>query len=319
MGAAALLALPRTALAEPPPEVTRIRMIHAPSICLAPQLLAEELMRLEGFSEVEYVEIKSNLLSREIVEGRADISMMAAPEIIVAIDASERVVVLGGIHAGCYELFGNNQTQRIRDLKGKRVVISGVGSPEHTYVSSILAYVGIDPTKDVTWVQAPTSADALRVFMEGGAEGFLAFPPQPQELRAKRIGHTIVDTTRDRPWAQYFCCVVAANREFVARYPVASKRALRAIVKAADICAEDPERAAAYLVSRKYEPRYEIALEVLKGLPYRRWRDADPEDTLRFHALRLHEVGMIKSTPQKLIAQGTDWRFFNELKRELKA
>src|SRR4029079_1813823 len=86
MGAAALLALPRTALAEPPPEVTRIRMIHAPSICLAPQLLAEELMRLEGFSEVEYVEIKSNLLSREIVEGRADISMMAAPEIIVAID-----------------------------------------------------------------------------------------------------------------------------------------------------------------------------------------------------------------------------------------
>ena len=124
-------------------------MIHAPSICLAPQLLAEELMRLEGFSEVEYVEIKSNLLSREIVEGRADISMMAAPEIIVAIDASERVVVLGGIHAGCYELFGNNQTQRIRDLKGKRVVISGVGSPEHTYVSSILAYVDIDPTKDL--------------------------------------------------------------------------------------------------------------------------------------------------------------------------
>ena len=50
-----------------------------------------------------------------------------------------------------------------------------------------------------------------------------------------------------------------------------------------------------------------------------RWREADPEDTLRFHALRLHELGMIKNTPQKIIAQGTDWRFLKELKRELKA
>ena len=70
---------------------------------------------------------------------------------------------------------------------------------------------------------------------------------------------------------------------------------------------------------RGYEPRYQIGLEVVKNLPYRRWREGNPEDTLRFHALRLHEVGMIKTSPQKLIARGTDWRFLNELKRELKA
>jgi len=40
---------------------------------------------------------------------------------------------------------------------------------------------------------------------------------------------------------------------------------------------------------------------------------------VRFYTLRLHEVGMIKSNPTKLIAQGCDWRFLNELKKELKA
>ena len=40
---------------------------------------------------------------------------------------------------------------------------------------------------------------------------------------------------------------------------------------------------------------------------------------MRFYALRLHELGMIKIEPQKIIAEGTDWRFFDELKRELKA
>jgi NitT/TauT family transport system substrate-binding protein len=104
----------------------------------------------------------------------------------------------------------------------------------------------------------------------------------------------------------------------VVRNPIATKRTLRAILKAADICAVDPQSAARYLVTKGYEPRYEIGLEVLKSLPYARWRQSNPEDTLRFHALRLHEFGMIKSSPQKLIAQGTDWRFLNELKKELK-
>ncbi len=39
---------------------------------------------------------------------------------------------------------------------------------------------------------------------------------------------------------------------------------------------------------------------------------------MRFYALRLQEAGMIKSTPQTIPTQGTDWHFFNELKKELK-
>ena len=64
--------------------------------------------------------------------------------------------------------------------------------------------------------------------------------------------------------------------------------------------------------------RYDYALQTLRDVPWTRSRDYDPEDTVRFYALRLHEAGMIKSSPQKIIAQGTDWRFLNELKRELK-
>jgi len=52
---------------------------------------------------------------------------------------------------------------------------------------------------------------------------------------------------------------------------------------------------------------------------YDKWREYDAEDAIRFYALRLHDVGFIKSSPQKIIAEGTDWRFLNELKRELKA
>ena len=59
--------------------------------------------------------------------------------------------------------------------------------------------------------------------------------------------------------------------------------------------------------------------QTLTEVPYGKWREYNPEDTLRFYALRLHEAGMIKSTPNAILAEGTDWRFLNELKRELKA
>jgi NitT/TauT family transport system substrate-binding protein len=100
---------------------------------------------------------------------------------------------------------------------------------------------------------------------------------------------------------------------------VATKRAMRAILKAADLCAAQPERAARLLVDGGFAPRYDYALQTLNDVPYDKWREYDPEDTIRYYALRLYELGIIKSTPQKIIAENTDWRFFNELKRELKA
>jgi len=309
----------RDAAAEPPPEVSKIRIVRSPSICLAPSYLAEELLRLEGFSEIEYIAEVSASGSKLLADGQADASMVPVQETIPDIDAGRPVVLLGGVHSGCYELFGNGRVSAIRDLKGKTVAISSMGAADHVFIASILAYVGMNPGKDINWVTTGSIPETMRFFVEGKADAFLAFPPQPQEMRAKKIGRLIVDTAVDRPWSQYFCCMVAANRTFVQRYPVATKRAIRAILKAADICAQDPERAAKYLVDKGYERRYGVALEVLKGLPYDRWRQTDPEDTVRFHALRLDEVGLVKSDPNKLIAQGTDWRFLNELKRELKA
>ena len=58
--------------------------------------------------------------------------------------------------------------------------------------------------------------------------------------------------------------------------------------------------------------------QALNEIPFDRWRVLDPEDTLRFYALRLREAGMLKASPRKLIADGTDWRFLNELRKELK-
>ena len=108
----------------------------------------------------------------------------------------------------------------------------------------------------------------MELFAEGKVDAFLGFPPEPQELRARKIGRVILNTTTDKPWSQYFCCMLFGNREFVRDHPVATKRFLRAILKAADICAAEPERAAQRLVDGGFTERYDYALQTLTELPY---------------------------------------------------
>jgi NitT/TauT family transport system substrate-binding protein len=320
IGAAALLGPHRAtaASADPPPETTRIRLVKS-SLCAAPEYIAEDLLRTEGFSDVQYLDDDAREIgtSKLIATGDADINMSFGLTTLIRVDAGEPVVLLAGMHAGCYELFGTERVRSIRDLRGSKVAIPGFGSTHHLFLSVMASYVGLDPRGDITWVTIPR--DAKRRLAEGKIDALLGFPPDPQESRAKRIGHVVVNTITDQPWSQYFCCMVIGNREFVQRNPAATKRALRAILKAADLCASDPNRAARFLVDRGYVQNQEYALQTMREIPYRKWREYNPEDSVRFFGLRLHEVGMIKSSPQKLIAQGTDWRFLNELKRELKA
>jgi NitT/TauT family transport system substrate-binding protein len=320
MGAASFLGLSRDAAADPPPETTRLRIASGPFICYAPQYLAEELLHLEGFTHVEYVKLPyGDTYASIVATGAADLAVFGPPTAVAAIDAGLPVVMTAGVHAGCWELFAHEHVEALHDLRGRTVSVIDMGAVDQLFVASILSYVGIDPARDVTWAPAHKASEAMRLFVEGRADAFLAFPPQPQELRSRKVGHVIVDTTRDRPWSRYFCCMTALPRRFVDANPVASKRALRAILKAADLCATEPETAAKYLVAKGYQASHEVALEVLRSLPYDRWRHDNPEDSLRFYALRLHEAGLIRMSPQKLIERGTDWRFLNELKRELKA
>ena len=308
----------RSAAAEPPPETTRLRLVRIPSICQAPQYVAEALLNAEGFTDVQYVQKAGTLgIAEALASGEANINNHFVAPSIMRAETGDPIVFLGGLHIGCFELVGTERIRAVRDLKGKSVGVLELGGSQHVFVSTMLAHVGLDPRKDVNWV-TNRPADSMQLLADGKIDAFLGFPPEPQELHARKIGHVVVNSTLDRPWSQYFCCMILGNRDFVKKHPVATKRAMRAILKANSLCALEPERAARYLVDKGFTSRLDYALEAIKDIPYGQWRQYDPEDTVRFYALRLHEAGMIKSSPKKIIAEATDFRFFNELKKELK-
>jgi len=315
-GAAAILGPTSSFPQERPLETTIIRIAKNSTICIAPQYVADDLLRAEGFTDIQYVERAPAILSAALGRGEVDFSLHLSAPSIVAIDAGVQLALIAGVHVGCLELFAKEHIRSIRDLKGRKVGVQAWGETPHIFLSSMAAYVGLD-VRDIDWVLSP-STTPMELFVDGKIDAFLGTPPEPQQLRAKNIGHVIVNSAVDRPWSQYFCCMLTGNRDFVRKHPVATKRVLRAILKATDFCVSDPEGAARRMVDGGFTDRYDYALQTLKDVPFNRWRDYDPEDTIRFYALRLREAGMIKSTPNRIIADAADWRFLNELKRELK-
>lgn len=318
-GGAALLGLyPRSARAEPPPETPRIRIHDAPITCFAPSYVAGELLKLEGFDDVQYVKTPLNEGPTEsLAQGKVDFIMNDPPAHLLSLDAGARITLLAGIHTGCWELFGNESVRTLRDLKGKKVAAPQKSSRE-AFVAAMVASVGLDPNKDIIWINHEPRV-SMQLFADGKIDAFMGFAPEPQELRSKGIGHVILNTLTDRPWSQYFCCLSAVNTEYMRKYPIATKHAVRAFLKAAEICVNEPERAARIMVDRGVSEKYEYVLQSVREIGYRNWRIYDSEDTMRFWALRLREAGLVKLSPKKVIEEHCDWRYVTELKRELKA
>ncbi len=304
-------------LEDAPLETKTLKLVHTPSLCNAPLYLAEDFLKDEGFTDVQYAEKKSVERNQALASGDADLSIGFAASFATRVDEGDPIVMLAGVNVSCYELFGTDQVRAIGDLKGKTIAVPGMGSSQHIFLASLLAYVGLNPNTDINWVKH-TFDEVKQLLAEEKIDAYLGWPPEPQELRAEKIGHMVLNSMMDKPWSQYFCCMLTGNREFVQKNPVATKRALSGILRATDFCARQPERAAKFMVDKGFTENYDYALEFMKPTPFDKWREYDPEDTVRFYTLRLHEVEMIKQSPDDIIAQGTDWSFLNELKTKLK-
>src|SRR5215470_7054243 len=211
--ATGLLSWPPASAAEGTLETTTVRLHKPqPSICTAPILVADDLLRAEGFTDVRYVSLPLTANRPDAVaRGEIDFTMNFATALATAIDRGGAIMVLAGVHVGCFELFGNEAIRSITDLKGKTVGIIALAFSDHLFLSVMAAHVGLDPVHDIHWIvsQSPTPA---ALFADGKLDACLCLPPVPQDLRARKIGLVVVNSAMDRPWSQYFCCMLYGNR-----------------------------------------------------------------------------------------------------------
>ena len=301
-----------------PPETTTIR-IHGPLGCDPWTWLADDFMKEEGFTDVKLV----NPGPQAVLKGDADIAAGYGQHFAAHIDAGSPFVLLGGTHVGCIELWAKPGIGTIRDLRGKTLVVFKKDPLQDVFYGiwvTLLTSVGVDPGEVKFVEHLDPQANVIDSFIAGTSDATLAAVTQGPALRAnpKNPGKMIFDTTVDKPWSQYYCCLLVANSSWAKANPNAAKRATRAVMRAIDLGAKDRQRTVQIAAEKQVTQNAPRLYEAIKDLPYD-WREYDPEETLRFLALRLADGKLIKKTPQQIITDGTDFAWFRRLQKELKA
>jgi NitT/TauT family transport system substrate-binding protein len=317
-------------------ETTTVRIVY-PVDCDPGLVLAERYLLKEGFTDVQFVNAQFTTRGW-ITKNLADFACAHSEFAVGAIADGLPLRVLSGLHSGCLELWVRDGITAVRDLRGRRISVrvKDIADMFYAWFAILLGGIGIT-LKDVDFVEAGGPDDypgMIGAFVEGRADAVLAGGPQGPFLKRllKRPGHVILETMTETPWSQYFCCNLVANRDWAQQNPVATKAVTRALLRATDAAASDHARAArdavALIAARSKEiggpaasGNFEdesIVTETMAMCTYN-WRELDPEDTLRFFALQLANVGLITSTPQQIIARGSDFAYMRQWKSESKS
>src|SRR5215469_2394307 len=206
-GAAGLLGARQALAAGTGLETTTVRIANLQGICIAPQYVAEELLRAEGFTDVRYVRLAPTQNTPEgIAGGEVDFGTNFASVLVAGLDRGIELTVLCGVHVGCFELSVNDVTRSLAELKGKRVGITFLGSPGHLFLSAMAAHVGID--------RRPISAPASRRASRGRSS--MAASPRATTMPSRRSTRSLTTngantTPRTRSGSTRCACSMSAS------------------------------------------------------------------------------------------------------------
>jgi NitT/TauT family transport system substrate-binding protein len=232
----------------------KVRVGYIGLTCEAPIFTAVEkgFFKEEGL-DVSLVKCEWANYKDVLALGGYDVTHHLVMYFLKPIEQGLDVKFTGGIHRGCLRVQGlaKSNIRTIKDLRGKRIGVPGMGTPPFIFANRVLGASGIDPKTEVTWLVFPAGELGLALD-KGEVDAVANSEPTGSLLLAQGKVRNIADQAADVPYKDEYCCAVLVNGKFLARNPKASAAATRALLKAAKWVETNPAAAARLSVEKKY-------------------------------------------------------------------
>ena len=146
-GAAGLVRPPAVFGAEGRLETTSVRLAKMPDMCMAPQLVAQELLREEGFTDVQYIDTTNDQLGKAVAAHNVDLTLTYIQQALGEIDRGSPITMVAGIMVGCVEVFAQGVGATTENFK--KLTVHGTTSrgrsrwfAEKGYAEQLAAFLG---------------------------------------------------------------------------------------------------------------------------------------------------------------------------------
>lgn len=276
-------------------------------------MAAERYLQQEGFTRIEIVGPTT------FSSGRIDMTTLFFSDFAAAIQDGQRLVGLGGLHPGCAEIWAQPGIGSVKDLRGKTIVVrSKALTDDYAYIVIVLKQAGLGPN-DVDFVVQP-DANPVSLYLEGKNDAVLVATTGAAALGANpgNKGHKIHNQVKDDPWARLDCCLLVTTQDWYRANPVAAKRVLRALFRAADFQPDDRADAVKFVTDKGLfgGPNNFTNVLMAANMVPANWRDLDAEKSMRFYGPLLAAAGMRISIDE--VVKALDLRILRELRTELR-
>jgi NitT/TauT family transport system substrate-binding protein len=285
--------------ADPPANgLTKVKVGCIGLTCEAPIFMAVEkgFFKEEGL-DVELVKCNWANYKDALALGRFDVTHHLVMYFLKPVEQGLDVKFTGGIHRGCLRVQAatNGPIRTVKDLKGKRIGVPGMGTPPFIFANRVLGANGIDPGKDITWLVFPAGELGLALD-KGEVDAVANSEPIGSLLMASGKVQNVADQAQDSPYKDEYCCAVLVNGKFLAKNPQAAAAATRALLKAAKWVETNPAAAARLSVEKKYlgsNPELNaVAISHLRYVP----SVSGAEAAVKSAAAEMKRAGMISPT-----------------------
>jgi NitT/TauT family transport system substrate-binding protein len=232
----------------------KVRIGYIGLTCEAPIFTAVEkgFFKEEGL-DISLVKCDWKNYKDVLALGGYDITHHLVMYFLKPIEQGLDVKFTGGIHRGCLRVqaLAKSDIRTVKDLRGKRIGVPGMGTPPFIFANRVLGANGIDASKEITWIVFPAGELGLALD-KGEVDAVADSEPIGSLLLSQGKVRNIADQAADAPYSDEYCCAVLVNGKFLARNPKATAGATRALLKAAKWVEANPKAAAKLSVEAKY-------------------------------------------------------------------
>jgi NitT/TauT family transport system substrate-binding protein len=276
----------------------KIRVGYIGLTCEAPIFTAVEkgFFKEEGL-EVSLVKCEWANYKDVLALGGFDITHHLVMYFLKPIEQGLDVKFTAGIHRGCLRVQAGTQSpiRSIKDLRGKRIGVPGMGTPPFIFANRVLGANGIDPGREVTWRVFPAGELGLAID-KGEVDAVADSEPIGSLLLAEGKVKNVADQAVDDPYKNEYCCAVIVNGKFLAANPKSAAAGTRALLKAAKWVETNPAAAARLSVEKKYlasNPELNtVAISHLRYVP----SISGAEEAVNSAATEMKLAGMLSPT-----------------------
>jgi len=287
----------------------KVRVGYVGITCEAPIFTAVEkgFFKEEGL-DVSLVKCDWKNYKDVLALGGYDVTHHLVMYFLKPLEQGLDVKFTGGIHRGCLRVqaAASGPIRTVKDLRGKRIGVPGMGTPPFIFANRVLGANGIDPSKEISWLVFPAGELGLALD-KGEVDAVANSEPIGSLLVAQGKVKNIADQAADMPYADEYCCAVIVNGKFLKKHPKMSAAATRALLKAAKWVETNPKAAAELSVKGKYlastVDQNTVAISHLRYIP----SVSGAQTAVRLAAEEMKRAGMLKRTTD--VAQLADKAF----------